>query len=1812
MSDKALLEAFQGFDNCTRAAEQSAIDRLLTVSGSTKKAAAAAGRADVEFALALVNQCNQLFSKRGSELRCRKQTEETSDGRPSVVQLEEESVGRILRVVVAAFKFLHSNRSAAGFSALALEKTMSNFSTACVNAHLGVRAWNSLVFLRQCLLDHAETHTVVVAAANGTRAATALASGRAVRKPATKLAKGAKAPTTAAPKNQTAASSTSERLSAGMRRLSIVRDASLDGIPLYLSSMAHFPISFNRGDTAFNVLVVTLLCNVLRILSQAPSAPQTTELMSRLGVRSHSALEWCLRLQDVDSAAAEPFLGACFRAYYALGSVSSSPGALDIRVLGLAAYASTKACDVRELLRYAVRAASRAESLATADDLAAHRPIAAYYVAVAELAKPLLANNAGTATPEMVDFYHRWSMARRGTGDLAGALEVCSQVAARSGGSGGSEGDSHAELVACALACNCVVQHMLTCGEQHSDAMPAGKRMAVLAEAALGRSARHTLAGWNALAMCADISRKTGKRAVAELREPRLGAAARDCVAGAMVCVLDAADRIYEAYISRGAALKAQEAGGGSSSVAALRSCNAEVCVLAVQLAVQYGEHDSAAARHSDRLLQLCREPGCGPADVLRSHSTVFFNRGASLYQLKSYGPAARAMERAIDSLALWVALTADASADVFAQLCKRYEIAALAHQADGAYARASQVLGRAVAWIAGRAAVLGAVAAGSAVLPVDSSRAASCGEVARLLVFVDRYVRMCAARLARDASEPQARASLLDHVAAAAPIASAVLRAWVYEAEAWHWRPFAAAPAASYALDVRAARLQCAQALYASEGSALGGARCLVELAKIDRDRGNAGQCTRRLHEAAAAAAAAASEPACVYALGVAAECHAWLAMVAIERDDPPPAYAEHLAQSTQLWARISSQAADSQPDAGHLLGAVVDAMSRTAELLLSRRMYSAALGVLRPKLDIASACEEEEAHARASCAPVAMLALVDLGTASLLLGQTTAAAEHFRQAAERYEDGVLPVHVEVASKIAYASFRLACGDEAEGARIMRSAGVLARSVLGAAAASAGRSARSKRPVVSPETMLLFSRASQAYSVLSLRQGALADAVDFGLHSYRILHSLLRSLGAAHARAKQEALESLGRSSNANDDDDDPFAMEAIAETKAPAQAAAVDEDDDDDYCQLIAFGGNWELQRLVIDNLAHLSEIYSVRGSVKEAEYFLRKGLSISARLHAPRQEGFLRLREADILARKRMWHECAESLAKVRPLSLQQQIPPGSGDHDAELETIRALVVEGDAWRRGSKHEEAAGAYRRAQAMLSRGAVDDVLRQVVAEDLDIRLRLLAVLAQDAGNGDGELLLAGSGDELLLAAGGDVVRRCIDQRPEHLLMQANVAFAELQRMLSSEPAWSPVLQSALVFPALRRRHPPPKQQQLRKGSAKAMVRDCLAALDALLVAAAESAITIGSSHCVHESCHLLALTRAMSTVFGLSPSADDMVGHSSRTLANIIDDARNITAVREAVDVIRRKRRNAVPASLTRWPSDALESGDNQRDGVVSNSLSSSPSLLPHRRHARRQSSSESSPSKQLPRPLLFDPRARDDSEEDSSAAPAVDYFGYAVDGAKVVAGWGAPMAVAAAAVKEDHHRQLLPDCLPADWVVCSISIDSLRNVLFITRYERHCDPLVVCLPMREIEGESEKEEELTGTHGLVGEDGVFGDLQRKLAAVIAKSDQSMKTGASCTTEDEKRKWWELRSELDRQLGHLLQCVETEWLGGFKDVVLPDSPLLLALNEYVSSAEVLVDVDLLRRDIQTCIAGCLTRAFAAKARAMELSDQL
>ncbi|KAJ2472499.1 separin protein [Coemansia sp. RSA 2322] len=1558
-----------------------------------------------------------------------------------------------------------------------------------------------------------------------------------------------------------------------------------------------------------------LLCNVLRVLSQAPTAAQTVELAPRLALRAHSALEWCLRVREFDSTTAEPFLGVCFRAYYALGA-SSGRHSLDIRLLGLVAYSVTKACDVRELLKYAARAATRAESLAAADAVAVYKQISSFYTALCEQAKVLL--GAAAMSPELVEFCHHMAFAKRCSGDLAESLGAC-QLVARSGSSGS---DVPSELVVCSLVSNCLVHHALTQGSLHADTLSAANRIALLAEDALGSEAKYTLTGWNTLALCADISRKAVKKVLAELRLPRLDSV-KDDLACATYFVAEASDRIYEAYISRGAAKRAEDAGG--TSVGSLTNCCAEVCLMAIQLALQCQKHGAptqlSLERHSNRLLSLCRKPGCS-LDFLRSHSTVFFNQGAGLYQLKIYAQAAQAMERAIASLSAWVlasVASGTALGDAFSQLCKRYEVAALAHQANRSYVRASQMFGQAVGWIATtfgalvKDAIMYKSESCAIVLPVASSHVNGSSELERLLMFIDRYVRMCQARLALDSSEPQALLSILDHMDTAS-IDNVVL-AWLCEAEAYLWRPFVA-PTAAAVQDVRAARLGSALKLYGTTAS-LEHARCLVELAKIDRDRGDVGRCLERLQ--AAMKMAEARLPRCIYSCSVVAECHAWMAVVGIESQNQDSV---DVADCVQTWAYIlqtaENGAAASQAggkhtlDTGHMQG-VVELMGQTAELLMSRRLYSLALDIQRPKLNISLLCE---CHDR-SWAPVVMESLVELGASCLLLGQTSAAAENFRMASSRYEAGVLPVHVDIASKIAYASFQLACGLSEGGAETMREAGVLARSVL--ETGTNKRSARSKRPIVSPETMVLFSKASHAYSVLSLKQGALADAVDFGVHSYRILQSLLRSLSAAHVRARQQD----AARSNPLLSDEDPFSGPKSGE--APS---AIDESEDKDGvdCQFVAFNGNWELQRLLLDNLAHLAEIYSLRGSVKEAEYFLKKGLSITAQLQAPRQEGFMRLREADILARKNMWDECAGALSKAGSLRCEQPL-----GHSAELqavpallsafgglEALGALVVEGDSWRRCGKYGQAGDAYTQAQEMLGRMPApleasvnnDEVASvgsestplSVIAEDLATRQRLLAVLMGSAAN-DG---LAEEESSSGFGAGGSAMGlRSIDQRPEHLLMHANLAFAELQRVLSEEEEWGSVLQSALMFPALRR----PRVQRPRKGTVKALVKSKLGELDELLKAAAEAAITVGSAHCVHESCHLLALVRAMAGVFGLG-SADSGSEHDThRLLAMIVDDARNITAVREAIDVMRRKG-ELLPAALTRWPAEILQR--NGGSGLAGGSgmpqghedeMSPSQSRLGLRRSNggsfddRLQLGRSGSPRAHSGLPMLLEfsiDGETDGQELDKSLLP-IDRFTNLADGAKVVAGW-----TACAAAEE----RLLCASLPPAWVACGISVDALRNVLFITRYEHCCEPVVICLPLREIDlGPG------LGDGGSFGQN-VFGDLQQRLCGIISESDKSMKTGGDCKTEEEKRGWWENRLSLDRQLGALLQSIENEWLGGFKVILQPDA--LPSSSAEQALGRLHVDTGLLCRDIQQCVCNCLPKTFVAKAKAMELSDNL
>ncbi|KAJ1946999.1 separin protein [Kickxella alabastrina] len=1839
-----LLECFRSFESCTADTEKRVLGRLAS---ATK---AVSARTDIQFALGIVNQANQLFSKKAGEIR--KQLEAADKSATPI-----DCIERMVRVSLVAFKFLYKHRSDAGFNVLALEKTLSNFTTACTNAHLGLMAWDGLVVLRDWLLEHAETHTVAL----GSRSSSmeAKPTVRAVRNPASRLMPNSNAnPTPAAIKALGQSAQSTERLAAGMHRLSIGKPGLEEAMRQAQMAPTTFPQKFCQSDLGFNNLVVLLLCNSLRVLAQDASSKQASDLARELGSRQNSALEWCLRVREMDSEAVQPFLGVCFRAYYTLGGACEE-SALSVRLLGLLAYAKSKTCDTRELLKYATRAAVRAVDKATVS----LSDVDSFYSEFLGQTKTLV--ELANLSPELVEFCHHVLLVRRKTSDMKSSLAACRLLLSLQR-SGDLAPSTAGELIFRLLELDSHVHYVLENGAVHDQIVSMATKIPPLVAAALDSSVRHTLAGWNAMALCGDTMRKTAKRVLAHLSKPA-AKNLQDILSVSLLSLLDAADRVYQAYVSRGAAAKAE--GTGGPSISTLLNCNAEVCLMVIQLAVQYQEHSAQAQsgvpRHSDRLLALCRESQCSRG-FLRNHSAVFFNLGAGLYQLKSYLRAAQAMKLAIQSLSLWItqslSKTQEVDGDVLGQLCKRYEIMASAYQEDHSFELASHTYAQAVSWMAAqfKDQIHSTIVATDVTLPPNSSLRDKVGVVDRILMFVDRYARMCARRLLSDPDEPMAHTSLqqfsdMDNV-------SGAIRAWLYEAEAYFWRPFVAPStfqSTGGAAVVRVRHLERAMAVYKSQRCSLGFARCILEQAKIDRDQGKLELSIERLHTALEVAKSLSGD--CIYVLNVVAECYAWLAVISIEANGHD---SDNVSACTSVWSLVCSRASDDRTaavslDTGFLRGAV-DVITLVIDLLMSRRMHSLCQGLQLVMLNMALLCECQDRL----WAPTVMESLVGLGMTCVLQGQTATAGNYFGEAASRYDAGVLPVHVAIASKIAYASFQLAIGDSAAGATAMDEASYIARSSLdlGTVNVTAGRK---KRQAADPDTLILLSRASRAFSELALKQGMLADSVDFAVHSYRILNALLKSMSIAHNRAQREqARKKITKEAILSSVMDDPFAAEpapesltedaAVSNESAPETAQVAEESNEDKSdAQFLAFSGNWELQRLLVDNLAHLAKVFSIRGSVKDAEHLLKKGLEISAQLQAPLQENYVRVREVDILSRKSLWDECAWKLRSLRTESDSASAATG------RMEAIRALVIEGDSWRRSQQYDRARSAYNRAEEVLGiigDGAAAEALlvshvlegstqmtprlrrilgqvsalpqlQQQLAETLGSNISLpLSIIREDISTRQRLLLsLAGQPkgvDSVLpdLTSSPENVERSADQRPEHLLMQANLAFVEFQRLLGDEDMWGQVLQSALVFPALNK----VRAQKPRKSTTKALIRDKLGELEELLMEAAESAITVGSAHCVHSSAHLLVLVMGMTSAFGLASVSGANSRAVSSIIASIIDDSRNITVAREVVDNLRR-RAEALPAELTTWPADIrkmrdLTESDSNNDFVSRSGLDSrrrmfgsspvpllqfgaitSPLLLPKTLRATDPTqlpslSRLSLSGGELDRGILLNDTAADEAAKLLQES----CFERAVDGARVVAEWTAN-------ISNSETKHLLSSLLPPSWVVCGVSIDQSRDIMIVTRYQFDREPIVVCLPMREIEldlaGPAFKEPhtpDIATQHS-----GAFGSMYRKLSAIISESDKTMKTGRDCITDDEKRQWWEHRSLLDRQLGQLLRNIEDEWLGGFRGVL---QPVDMMFGQIVSASL----ITNLRKEIQACVGQCMSKAYAAKAKAIELADEL
>ncbi|TPX41679.1 hypothetical protein SeMB42_g05468 [Synchytrium endobioticum] len=122
-----------------------------------------------------------------------------------------------------------------------------------------------------------------------------------------------------------------------------------------------------------------------------------------------------------------------------------------------------------------------------------------------------------------------------------------------------------------------------------------------------------------------------------------------------------------------------------------------------------------------------------------------------------------------------------------------------------------------------------------------------------------------------------------------------------------------------------------------------------------------------------------------------------------------------------------------------------------------------------------------------------------------------------------------------------------------------------------------------------------------------------------------------------------------------------------------------------------------------------------------------------------------------------------------------------------------------------------------------------------------------------------------------------------------------------------------------------------------------------------------------------------------------------------------------------------------------------------------------------------------------------------------------------------------------------------------LPSNFVVVSISADIEHGDLYITRIEKNRPPALLRLPTCRQASRDGDEEKLS-----------FDSCKAEMETIITRSNELSREAKSVDTREGKASWWKERKELDHRLRHLLEDVETTWLGGFRGVLsidpLPD----------------------------------------------------
>ncbi|KAG2136721.1 peptidase family C50-domain-containing protein [Suillus clintonianus] len=538
---------------------------------------------------------------------------------------------------------------------------------------------------------------------------------------------------------------------------------------------------------------------------------------------------------------------------------------------------------------------------------------------------------------------------------------------------------------------------------------------------------------------------------------------------------------------------------------------------------------------------------------------------------------------------------------------------------------------------------------------------------------------------------------------------------------------------------------------------------------------------------------------------------------------------------------------------------------------------------------------------------------------------------------------------------------------------------------------------------------------------------------------------------------------------------------------------------------------GMEWRMVEELLSTLLTLTHAYFTRGSSREAEYFAQQAQDLAESVNAPTMVARALMRKGEIQLYQKQLGTGRDSLVKAA--ELLQDMP---GVDAADMRRLNGY------WNcLNEQAQDARDLYEEASAML--GALEEMLASFDGSRRKSSVTLSPQAAL-ATAGQGAVVPTLLSDILrrhiwLLRDDGDASIKDLIERlmalptsqdtkgEEHALM-GKLTLHSVYDQFRSDMFLSSLAESTIALPM--------GMTSDRAVSLTPSTQDILSALDhAEKLFWADLALTADRGHVPHvrEATINLALIKALQTSLGKGEKDGPIIA------ARLLDASSAITLRREMLETIQHK-----------FPS---VQGDDLEWPLMTPSGSPLPRKSPSNFRRLRTISAEEEAS---------------DDDNDSKV--------------NMKAYWE---TIRKTYAEQTSDASLLSTTamsqLPPHWTVVHISLTPDKSTLFISRQNVSSEPLMFCVPLKG-RRESDGDEHLT-----------FDDAVKELAEIIRLSDQGTRNAVNVRNDDPQARsaWWAERNNLDKRLQELLENIEFCWLGAFKTILSPVSPI---------SAELIADL--------------------------------